>query len=188
MATASAFVTYSALSLLYSTIIRYRPSLAPQFANRSAEYSLVTDLLLSEYCITNFEFKDIDPYSYTGGRWLNRDSLERTSRHVKFDFSALCERAIRVCPDATRIIKYEKREGGFNRVFLLTMDNGTCVVARIPTSISGPPRLTTNSEVATMTYCKTSPCIRALLRLGIWLAYSLARVSYSTVEDLASDT
>lgn len=74
-----------------------------------------------------------------------------------FDFLALCEQAVHTCPGATSVVKYEKREGGFNRVFLLTMDNGSCVVARVPTSISGPPRLTTNSEVATMTYCKAEP-------------------------------
>ncbi|KZF20387.1 hypothetical protein L228DRAFT_232990 [Xylona heveae TC161] len=96
-----------------------------------------------------------DPYSYTGGRWLNRDELQRNSRHIPFDFSALCSRAISLCPGATNIVKNEKREGGFNRVFLFTMDNGSCVVARLPTSIVGPPRLTTNSEVATMTYLQS---------------------------------
>ncbi|KAJ5576504.1 hypothetical protein N7535_003430 [Penicillium sp. DV-2018c] len=96
-----------------------------------------------------------DPYSYTDGRWLKRDELQRNSRQVMFDFSALCERVVYICPGATKIVKYEKREGGFNRVFLLTMDNGPCVVARIPTGIAGPPRLTTNSEVATMTYLQS---------------------------------
>ncbi|KAJ5588837.1 hypothetical protein N7537_011515 [Penicillium hordei] len=96
-----------------------------------------------------------DPHSYTSGRWLNRDELERNSRHVMFDFSVLCERAVHTCPGATSVVKYEKREGGFNRVFLLTMDNGHCVVARVPTGIAGPPRLTTNSEVATITYLQS---------------------------------
>ncbi|KAJ5341385.1 hypothetical protein N7541_010509 [Penicillium brevicompactum] len=35
------------------------------------------------------------------------------------------------------------------------MDNGPCIVARVPTGIAGPPRLTTNSEVATMTYLQS---------------------------------
>ncbi|KAJ5981547.1 hypothetical protein N7522_013583 [Penicillium canescens] len=35
------------------------------------------------------------------------------------------------------------------------MDNGPCVVARVPTGIAGPPRLTTNSEVATITYLQS---------------------------------
>ncbi|EDN08148.1 predicted protein [Histoplasma mississippiense (nom. inval.)] len=89
------------------------------------------------------------------GRWLNRDELERNSRQIQFDFTALCDRAIRVCPGATKVVGYEKREGGFNRVFIFAMDNGSCVVARLPTSIAGAPKLTTNSEVATMTYLKT---------------------------------
>lgn len=83
-----------------------------------------------------------------------------------FNFSALCERAAHVCPGASKVVKIEKREGGFNTVFLLTMDNGPCVVARVPTSIAGPPRLTTNSEVATMTYCKAEP---HAVPLRIWL-------------------
>jgi hypothetical protein len=80
-----------------------------------------------------------------------------------FDFSALCQRAVSACPGATKVVKYEKREGGFNRVFLLKMDNGLCVVARIPTDIAGPARLTTNSEVATMTYRKAKLTVRVIV-------------------------
>ena len=36
----------------------------------------------------------------------------------------------------------------------MIMDNGTKVIARLPTCVAGPRRLTTNSEVATMTYRK----------------------------------
>lgn len=45
-------------------------------------------------------------------------------------------------------------EGGFNKVFLLTMDDGSEVVARIPTPIAGPRGLTTASEVATMRFLR----------------------------------
>ncbi|KAK5014146.1 hypothetical protein LTR16_000966 [Cryomyces antarcticus] len=37
----------------------------------------------------------------------------------------------------------------------MTMDNGGKIVARLPSRIAGPRKLTTNSEVATMTYLKT---------------------------------
>ncbi|KAE8404616.1 hypothetical protein BDV37DRAFT_271277 [Aspergillus pseudonomiae] len=93
--------------------------------------------------------------AYTSGRWLNRDELELSSRHIVLDFSALGDKAISLCPRATKIVKCEKREGGFNRVFLLTMDTGSCVVAKLPTSIAGPPRLMNNSEVATITYLQS---------------------------------
>jgi len=50
------------------------------------------------------------------------------------------------------VVRYEKKEGGFNRVFVLFLDNGARVIARIPYHIAGPRRLATNSEVATMAY------------------------------------
>jgi hypothetical protein len=67
----------------------------------------------------------------------------------------LCKRIVELCPGAVSIASYEKKEGGFNKVFIFTTDNGKRIVARLPTRISGPPRLSTNSEVATITYCKS---------------------------------
>ncbi|KAG9234943.1 kinase-like domain-containing protein [Amylocarpus encephaloides] len=96
-----------------------------------------------------------DPYLYTTGRWLNRDKLRREARSVKFDFPALCKKAVTTCSGATKVIRYEKKEGGFNRVLILYLDNGERVVARVPFRIAGPRRLTTNSEVATMTYIRS---------------------------------
>ena len=94
-----------------------------------------------------------DPCSYTDGHWLHRDELQRQARYVHFDFSRLCDVAIRVSEGASCVTSYEKKEGGYNRVFILTMDTGNRVVARIPTRVAGPARLTTNSEVATIEYC-----------------------------------
>lgn len=96
--------------------------------------------------------KATGPYRYTTGRWLNRDKLQREARYIKFDFPALCKKAVNTCSGATKVIRYEKKEGGFNRVFILYLDNGERVVARVPFRIAGPRRLVTNSEVATMTY------------------------------------
>ena len=36
----------------------------------------------------------------------------------------------------------------------MTTDDGSRVVAKLPTSVAGPARFVTNSEVATVTYCK----------------------------------
>jgi hypothetical protein len=123
---------------------------------------------------------------YTSGRWLNRDELERNSRRIVFDFSALRDRAISLCPGATKIVKCEKREGGFNRVFLFTMDTGSCAVARLPTGIAGPPRLTTNSEVATMTYCRAD-LHTSLLGRAVDM-FTDCCFMYSTIQNLASNT
>lgn len=45
-------------------------------------------------------------------------------------------------------------EGGFNKIFLLIMNDGLEVIARIPTPIAGPPRFSTASEVATMDFLR----------------------------------
>lgn len=66
----------------------------------------------------------------------------------------------------TRIIKLA--EGGFNKIFLLTMDDESEVIARIPTSIAGPRYYTTASEAATMQF------LRDILQIPVprVLAYS----------------
>ena len=93
-----------------------------------------------------------NPYNYTSGRWLRRDDLERSARKIDFDFENLCRKVVSLSPGASSVVSYEKKEGGFNRVILLTLDNGKRVIARLPFRVAGPPRLTTNSEVATIRY------------------------------------
>ncbi|KAJ5709857.1 hypothetical protein N7493_009449, partial [Penicillium malachiteum] len=52
-----------------------------------------------------------------------------------------------------------KKEGGFNRVFIFTMDDGLRVVARLPFTFAGPAKLTTAFEVATMQYLQRNTSI-----------------------------
>ena len=105
---------------------------------------------LSHHCA--YMYTGLDPHAYTSGRWLRRDKLERDSRYIVFDFDALCRRVIELCPGAVSIATYDKKEGGFNRVFIFTTDNAKRVIARLPFKLAGPPGLTTNSEVATIKY------------------------------------
>lgn len=103
-----------------------------------------------------------DPYAqlfhYTSGRWLRNDKQQRDARKVEFNYDALCRRILQVCTDASTITFLEKKEGGFSKVLLFATDTGQKIVARFPTRVSGPRRLTTNSEVATIQY-------RALIRI-----------------------
>ena len=59
-----------------------------------------------------------------------------------------------LCYGAKTVTHYEKKEGGFNRIFIFTCDNGERLVARIPIRVVGPRRLVTNSEVATIKYSR----------------------------------
>lgn len=45
-------------------------------------------------------------------------------------------------------------EGNFNKVFLITMDDGKEVIAKLPNPNSGRKHFTTASEVATMDYVR----------------------------------
>lgn len=54
----------------------------------------------------------------------------------------------------TRVLKC--REGLNNKAYLLTMDNGSEVLAKLPNPIAGPAYFTTASEVATREFVSTS--------------------------------
>ncbi|GIZ48249.1 hypothetical protein CKM354_001131700 [Cercospora kikuchii] len=95
-----------------------------------------------------------DPFVYTQGHWLDRDQAQRAARVLKFDFDGLLDTAIKCSPGASRVLQCEKKEGGFNRVFMIQLDNDATVVARLPTRLAGPPGLTVSSEVATLRYIK----------------------------------
>lgn len=98
------------------------------------------------------QFCTMDPNHHSGGRWLHQDRLHGEARTINFDFHALRDRVVRLCPAESEVINCEKIEGGFNRSFIFTLGGGSQLVARLPTTVAGPPRLTTNSEVATMEY------------------------------------
>lgn len=90
------------------------------------------------------------PFIYTSGRWLHRDKAQRALRRIDFQFQELCKKILSLCPDASHIMSYEKKEGGFNKVLIFLLNDGKKIVARLPTQVAGPSALTTNSEVATI--------------------------------------
>ncbi|KAF7865797.1 hypothetical protein EAF04_005962 [Stromatinia cepivora] len=99
------------------------------------------------------------PFIYTSGRWLHRDKEQRALRRIDFHFQELCKKILWLCPEASHILSWEKKEGGFNKVLIFLLNNKTRIVARLPTRAAGPSVLPTNSEVATITYVKTHTTI-----------------------------
>lgn len=73
---------------------------------------------------------------------------------MEFNIEQLCNKVLSLCPSAASIRSCQKLEGGFSKAFVITTDDGNRLVAKFPTSVAGPPGLVTNSEVATMAYCK----------------------------------
>lgn len=95
-------------------------------------------------------------FTYTSGRYLYNENLRFAERHVKFNVDALKTAAAR-CVDRQSVTRIRKlAEGGFNRVFILTMDDGFEVIAKIPYLLTVPKKLTTESEVATMDFLRSN--------------------------------
>ena len=80
-------------------------------------------------------------------------------RHIKFNVNELARVAAeavgaKIC---VGIEKYP--DGMYNKAMLLTMDNGTQVVAKVPNPNAGKPHFTTASEVATMDFVSSNVCL-----------------------------
>nr|POE94651.1 altered inheritance of mitochondria protein 9, mitochondrial [Quercus suber] len=99
---------------------------------------------------------DPSSFSYTSGRFLFNETLRLRERHVEFNVDELRRAAeVAVRHEHGTVAKMRKlAEGGFNRVLLLTMQDGFEVIAKIPYRIARPEYYTTASEAATLTFLK----------------------------------
>ncbi|KAG4434115.1 hypothetical protein IFR05_010395 [Cadophora sp. M221] len=97
-----------------------------------------------------------DYYRYTSGRWLWDEDSQLRERYKRLNVSELKKIAAKVIGAQACVSINKLAEGGFNKVFRLSMDDGTIVIARIPNPNAGPPFKTTASEVATMDFARTA--------------------------------
>ncbi|PGH15925.1 hypothetical protein AJ79_02092 [Helicocarpus griseus UAMH5409] len=86
--------------------------------------------------------------TYTSGRFLYNEQRRLEERRVNFNVAALKYAAEKHVGRAkiTHLRKFA--EGGFNRVFLLTAEDGFEVIAKAPYTITVPKHYATASEVA----------------------------------------
>ncbi|KAG5299722.1 phosphotransferase enzyme family protein [Histoplasma capsulatum G186AR] len=95
-------------------------------------------------------------FQYTSGRWIYNEHLRLTERYLEFDIPAL-QKAIAAASghSTSDIISFFKlAEGGFNRLFQVTFNDGNRVIARIPYPSTGPEHYGVASEVATLDYLR----------------------------------
>ncbi|KAF8999015.1 protein kinase subdomain-containing protein PKL/CAK/Fmp29 [Hymenopellis radicata] len=99
-----------------------------------------------------------DLFDYTSGRWIYNDALRHAERRRVFNVDGLCRLAAQsVGRSPDDIVNFAKLdEGGYNRIFLITMRDGFQMVARIPYPVTVPKYLTVASEVATMAFLRSS--------------------------------
>lgn len=107
-------------------------------------------------------------FKFTRGRFVVDEEGNLRKREVRFDVNQLA----RVAADsigAAQCISIKKYpDGMFNKTFLMSMDDGREVVAKIPNPNAGISHFTTASEVATMDFVRSTQ---------IELAWSIANSS-----------
>lgn len=108
-----------------------------------------------------------DLFSYNAQRWIWNEHNQLKRRYVKFDLKSLIRATEEAVGEGASCIEVSKLpEGNFNKTFLMTMQTGLQVIARIPNPNAGRPHYTTASEVSTMDYVISShPCIEYLASL-----------------------
>ncbi|EZF79840.1 hypothetical protein H110_08353 [Trichophyton rubrum MR1448] len=88
-------------------------------------------------------------FTYTSGRFLYNERCRLEERRVSFNVVALKDAAEKDVGHGKITSLQKLAEGGFNRIFLLTSEDGFQAIAKIPYSITVPKKYTTASEVAT---------------------------------------
>ncbi|KAF1953419.1 hypothetical protein CC80DRAFT_569370 [Byssothecium circinans] len=93
-------------------------------------------------------------YKYTSGRWLWNEKYRLARRYVEFNLLGLLQVSAQAI-GARSCVKVEKLpSGNFSKVFLISMDDGRELIAKLPNPNAGRPHFTTASEVATMDYVR----------------------------------
>jgi hypothetical protein len=89
---------------------------------------------------------------------LVNEKLQFDRRYVRFNLDALCAVAAEAGGEASPVTAVDKKEGGFCKALLMTKQNGTEIIAKIPCRNSGPATYTTESEVAVLKYGRCGNC------------------------------
>ncbi|GLA27970.1 phosphotransferase family protein [Aspergillus phoenicis ATCC 13157] len=91
-------------------------------------------------------------FEYTSGRWIYNENMRLTERRGVFNIDALKSNAAQSLERCITDIKSLTKlaEGGFNRIFQITMLDNTQVLARLPYPSTEPRQLAVASEVATL--------------------------------------
>ncbi|KAK2731594.1 Phosphotransferase enzyme [Onygenales sp. PD_40] len=94
-------------------------------------------------------------FAYTSGRFLFNEHARLRERYVEFDVDAFKRLAANHIDSGChgKVLDCTKlAEGGFNRVFLLDLEDGFQAIAKIPYPIAVPKHYATASEAATLQF------------------------------------
>ncbi|KAF2241906.1 phosphotransferase enzyme family protein [Trematosphaeria pertusa] len=93
-------------------------------------------------------------FKFTRGRFIIDEVENLRKREIRFDLNRLASVAADSVGAAQCISIKKYPDGMFNKAFLMSMDDGREVVAKVPNPNAGIPHFTTASEVATMDFAR----------------------------------
>ncbi|EFE36904.1 uncharacterized protein ARB_04431 [Trichophyton benhamiae CBS 112371] len=93
-------------------------------------------------------------FTFTRGRFVVDETENLRKREIRFDLNQLAQVAADAVGASYCVSVKKYPDGMFNKAFVLTMDNGREVVAKVPNPNAGIPHFTTASEVATMDFAR----------------------------------
>lgn len=100
-------------------------------------------------------------YKYTSGRWLWNEEHQLARRYVEFDLPGLLQVAAQAIGARSCVKVHKLPEGNFSKTYLIAMDDGRELIAKLPNPNAGHPHFTTASEAATMDYVRAPGLITA---------------------------
>lgn len=91
--------------------------------------------------VLDLKYSD-DFFDFTRGRFVCNEAYEMSQRHIRFNVNELVRIAANVV-GANICVSIEKYpDGMYNKAMLLTMGDGTQVVAKVPNPNTGKPHVT----------------------------------------------
>lgn len=127
------------------------PKAGPKNLKSAAEGKYTTpDVSLTSPASGSLENNEF--FTFTRGRFICNEDQEMARRSIHFDVKNFTQLAAKAAGSSrcTNIRKYP--DGLYSKAFLLTMEDGTEVVGKVPNPNAGRPYFTTASEVATMDF------------------------------------
>lgn len=91
-------------------------------------------------------------FNLTRGRFVSNEDHEMSRRYVRFNVHELARVAAEAVGSKSCVGMEKYADGMYNKALLMTMQDGTETVAKIPNPNAGRPHFTTASEVATMEF------------------------------------
>ncbi len=91
-------------------------------------------------------------FRFTRGRFVCNEELEMSQRYVHFNMDKLAQIAASTVDSRCCVAIEKYPDGQYSKAFLMKMEDGKQVVAKVPNPNAGQSQLTTASEVATMEF------------------------------------